>query len=423
MITVGTEPVASTAAVRDARIGRKFVGKVVSYKPYGFFVETADGHFGLVHGKNVAGWKWGQRFDRFFKFGSEVEVEVVDVEAETDRMSFACVLPSAPTAAPADEPVDSPKSIPETRQEIAERWVRENPSASQTACGWLKDELEGGPLYGPLTNVLNERFGVPIPVSYWIRRFPEFVCYSGQGDNPSDLPAVALAAKAGDVAYWNRIKRTAGDLSDAAVTRDEDVAAARRSALVLRLESKVFPGSAWIADYMKMSRGLMCGKDVYGAADVAERLAIPLLGQLGWDVSRENAALVRGGGDSFDVRLFGGAAQSGKVSVAVKCASAGVSFASVPGAVEQVLGLYNRLGGENPDARVIWTNGVEWVVFGREILALCIGILADHRGDELVAEMANPEGRSALRRVELPTEATAFGWLEAFADLADLIGR
>lgn len=431
VITVGTadgreSSSLTSTTIKDGRIGRKHRGKVVSFKPYGFFVETDDGHFGLVHGKNISGWKWGMRFDRVFKFGSEVEVTVIDVEADTDRMSFSCEMPAnGAEVAPEDAVEIVPEEsapVPKTRQEVAEQWIAENPDDSQVAADWLRTELEDGPIYGPLTNVLCERFGVPVPVSYWIRRFPEFVCYSGQGDNPCDLPAVALGAKAGDVAYWNRLKRTASELLEAR-NRKEDPAA-KLGALAVRLDRMSFPGAAWIADFQKMSEGIQRGKDVYGVSDVTERLVIPLLGQLGWDVSPSNAALVRGDATTFDVKLFGGTAQSGDVALAVKCAPAGVSFGAASGnAVEQVLGLYNRLGGNGPSAaRIAWTNGREWVLFTRELLAQCIGILAEHRGDKVLQEAGDFGPCAALRRVELPVGATPFAWLAAFADLRELIG-
>ena len=171
-------------------------------------------------------------------------------------------------------------------------------------------------------------------------------------------------------------------------------------------------------DYAETARGLEIGKTVYGRADTVERLVVPMLGELGWDVSSGNAALVRGDDSTFDVRIYGGAASSGKVALAVRCAPVGTSFASAPDAVEQVLGLYNRLGAPDPLTKVVWTNGREWVVFTRETLLECIGILAEHRGAALAAAM----DESRLRRVVLPADATPFAWLSAFADLHDAIG-
>ena len=410
----------SGATVAKYGMGRKCRGKVVNFKPYGFFVETDDGGFGLVHGRNIRGWKWGLRFDKVFRHGSEIDVEVIDVEEGTNRMSFACDMPggaAADDAAEAEVAQDDAPAAP-SRREIAEKWRDENPEKSAAAFKWLKAELEDGPLYGPLTNVLCDRFEVPVPVSQWILLFSEFTCYTGRGDNPSDLPAVALSARAGEVAYWDKIKVRNDELVENRNRGEDDTA--KFAALMRRLDAKgVFPGAKWMREYAKMAKGLAHGSDVYGRSDTVERLVIPMLGELGWDVSSANAALVRGDDSTFDVRIYGGAASSGEVSLAVRCAPAGTSFGSRSDAVEQVLGLYNQLGGSDPaSTKVVWTNGVEWVVFTRELLLECIGVLAERRGAKLAEAM---DGRY-LRSVVLPADPTPFKWLSGFADLADLIG-
>ena len=433
-ITVGApdEMKADGSAGRIAKygVGRKCRGKVVNFKPYGFFVETEDGGFGLVHGRNISGWDWSKRFDRVFRHGTEVDVTVIDIENETNRMSFSCEMPLEPAEeeppAAAEQPSVAP---PPSRREVAVKWAAENAANAQAAYDWLKTELAEGPLYGPLTNVLCDRFEVPVPVSQWIRLYPEFTCYSGQGDNPCGLPAVALAVRADSPEYWDAIKVRTEDLLEFRNRKDDGTQ--RLGALAKRLEeAAVFPSARWISDYMKTSRGLLLGKDVYGVADAVERLAIPMLGQLGWDVSSANAALVRGGNASFDIRIYGGTASSGDVSIAVRCAPTGTTFDSLRGVenvsanvVEQVLGLYNRLGGKGPSsARIVWTDGIEWVVFTRELLAECIGILAEHRGAKLMDELAEAAEVGGFRRVRFPTDATPFAWLESFADLYGLIG-
>ena len=423
-ISVGapSEVLSGGGLVAKYGVGRKCRGKVVNFKPYGFFVETDDGNFGLVHGRNVRGWRWGQRFDKVFRHGSEIEVEVVDVEEETNRLSFACEMPAgaadedgAPSAADAAEEEVQPTL---SRREIAEKWREENAGKSQAAYDWLKAELEDGPLYGPLTNVLCDRFEVPVPTSQWSLLFPDFTCSSGKGDNPSDLPAVALSARAGEVAYWDRLKVRTEDLTEFRNRGEDDTA--KFAALMRRLDEKgAFPGAKAIRAYVETAKGLVHGKDVYGRADTVERLVIPMLGELGWDVSSANAALVRGDDSTFDVRIFGGTASSGNVALAVKCAPAGTSFASQPGAVEQVLGLYNRLKGDDPAAaKVVWTNGLEWIVFTRDLLRDCIGILAERRGAKLAEAMED----RLFRRIVIPTDAAPFKWLSAFVELADVIG-
>ena len=409
------------AQVAKYGVGRKCRGRVVNFKPYGFFVETDDGGFGLVHGRNIRGWQWGLRFDKVFRHGTEVQLEVLDVEEGTNRMSFGCEMPAGYSDAVETEAADAQdedqgQSL--SRREIAEKWREENDGKSKAAYEWLKAELADGPLYGPLTNVLCDRFEVPVPVSQWILLFPDFTCYSGKGDNPSDLPAVALSSRAGEVAYWDRIKVRTEDLAESRDRRADD--SAEYAALMRRLDAKAaFPSAKWMRDYAETAKGLAQGRGVYGRADTVERLVIPMLGQLGWDVSSANAALVRGDDSTFDVRIYGGAASSGKVSLAVRCAPAGAAFDVQPDAVEQVLGLYNRIGNADPAAaKVVWTNGAEWVVFTRELLIQCIGVLAEHRGDEIAKSVDG----TLLRRVGIPADATPFKWLSAFADLHDLIG-
>ena len=399
-------------------VGRKCHGKVVNFKPYGFFVETEDGGFGLVHGRNIRGWKWWLRFDKVFRHGSEIDVEVVDIEEGTNRMSFACEMPAG-YADEVEPEIESAKDEdlppPPSRREVAEKWRGENPEKSNEAYEWLKAELTDGPLYGPLTNVLCDRFEVPVPVSQWILLFPDFTCYSGKGDNPSDLPAVALSARAGEVAYWDRIKVRNDDLVENRNRGEDDTA--KFAAQMKRLDAKgVFPSARWMRGYAETAKGLVRGKGVYGRTDTVERLVIPMLGELGWDVSSANAAFVRGDDSTFDVRIFGGAASSGKVTLAVKCAPAGTPFAA--GAVEEVLGLYNRLGAPDPLTRVVWTDGNEWIVFTRELLLECIGVLAEHRGAKLAEEM----DEKYFRRIAFPADATPFTWLSAFADLHDAVG-
>ena len=410
------------ATVAKYGTGRKCRGKVVNFKPYGFFVETEDGGFGLVHGRNIKGWKWGMRFDKVFRHGSEIEVEVVDVEETTNRMSFACEMPEDLAGA---DSLSHDAELPEeerapamTRREIAEKWRDENPEKSKAAYDWLNAELADGPLYGPLTNALCDRFEVPVPVSQWILLFSEFTCYTGKGDNPSDLPAVALSARAGDVAYWGRIKVRNDELLESRSRGEDDTA--KFAALMRRMnEGVAFPSAKWMRSYAETAKGLARGCSVYGRADTVERLVIPMLGELGWDVSQDNAALVRGDDSTFDVRIYGGAASSGKVSLAVRCAPAGAAFDDDSGEVERVLGLYNRLGGDDPaSAKIVWTDGIEWVVFTRELLLECIGVLAEHRG----AKLAEAMDEKYFRRIVVPTEASPYKWLSSFVELQDLIG-
>lgn len=384
-------------------VGRKYRGRVVNFKPYGFFVETSDGKFGLVHGKNIKGWNWSRRFDQTFAFGSEIEVTVVDIEEETNRMSFACEMP-------AQEQHETPPPV--SRKEAAQSWADENEERSRQAYDWLKNELTDGPLYGPLTTLLCDRFGVPVPASRWIRLFPDFICYSGQGDNPSELPAVALADRANDAAYWDRLKVRTDELTENRGRKTDDTAPLAE--LMRRLNDGCpFPGSRWIARYRAAAARIAAGgQGGFGACDIVERLVVPLLGELGWDVSDENEAFVRGDGLSFSVCLPG---------LVVLASPAGTDFNALRGernAVEKMLGLYNRLPAGTM-TKVVWTNGTDWIVFTGELLAGCIGILADHRGEAIMDERARGEGGRFFREISFPSEGRVSAWLTAFGDLSE----
>ncbi|MBR2941486.1 MAG: hypothetical protein IKC14_09295, partial [Kiritimatiellae bacterium] len=58
------------------------------------------------------------------------------------------------------------------------------------------------------------------------------------------------------------------------------------------------------------------------------------------------------------------------------------------------------------------------VVFARELLRQCIGVLAEHRGAALLQAMDEKD----FARVVLSPDAKPSEWLASFADLHDLLG-
>ena len=65
------------------------------------------------------------------------------------------------------------------------------------------------------------------------------------------------------------------------------------------------------------------------------------------------------------------------------------------------------------------TVAIVLIVFTRELLLECIGILAEHRGAKLAEAMDD----KYFKRVVFSSESTPFEWLSSFADLHDLIGE
>jgi small subunit ribosomal protein S1 len=68
--------------------GTKVVGKVVSITDYGAFVELEEGVEGLVHISEMSWSKKPRHPSRIVSVGSEIEVQVLKVEAETKRISL-----------------------------------------------------------------------------------------------------------------------------------------------------------------------------------------------------------------------------------------------------------------------------------------------------------------------------------------------
>lgn len=414
-------------------VGAKLHGKVVNFKPYGFFVETDEGFFGLVHGSQIKGWNWKDRFDETFKLGQEVDVEVTKVDAAAHRMAFAYEMPE-----PAAEPESQPAPPPLSYGDVARQWSADNPDASAAACAWLTAELEDGPIYGPLASVLSDRFDVPVPVSFWIRQFPDFTCFSGKGDNPSELPAVALTEKAGDLEYWRRFKAKASDLAGAKTREAEE--AAKYGPIASRLNAlAAFPGTAWVAGQIARTEALAAVGETFGPEDTTERLVVPLFEQFGWNVSPDAlspVSIVRGGRDSFALRLYAGAAGAERLAVAVACDRIGTAFReqrnlgegvqSLSGrnVIERVLGYANQQRGfVEGYTKVVWTDGREWVVFTDGALARRIGILSDRRGEAILDETRDSDVNAHFRRIVLPMSGAVLDWLAAFAELRDWLGR
>ena len=416
-------------------VGTKLHGKVVNFKPYGFFVETEQGFFGLVHGSQIKGWDWHARFDEVFKLGDEVDVEVTKVDPEAHRMAFAYEMPEGKLSAP--EPAE-PEPQPVTHDDLAREWAKDNPDASSAAHAWLLRELEDGPMYSPLANVLSDKFDVPVPVSFWIRQFPDFTCFIGKGDNPSELPAVALTEKAGDLDYWKRFKAKASDL--AAHKTTEAVDAAKFGPVAAKLNALAdFPGAGWIAGYGAVAETLSSARETFGVADTVERLVVPLLAQFGWEVSGRKLSpltLVRGDRGSFDLKLFVGQPGEERLAVAVVCDRVGTAFRELRNrgndpqqlvgrnVIERVLGYANQQRDfVEGFTKVVWTDGHEWVVFTDGALARRIGILSDRSGERILDETRENDANAHFRRIVLPMSGSTLDWLAAFAELRAWLGQ
>lgn len=102
----------------------------------------------------------------------------------------------------------SGRLTPDQQKEKALDWVKSNAEASNAAREQLNSILRAGPIHSSLLSDLKDKYGIPKPVSAWVKLWDEFVCYSGKKDSPVGQPAVAIADRKDDEAYWSSFRRT-----------------------------------------------------------------------------------------------------------------------------------------------------------------------------------------------------------------------
>lgn len=102
----------------------------------------------------------------------------------------------------------SGRLTPDQQKEKALEWVKCNAKASDDARKQLNGILEAGPIHSSLLSDLRDKYGIPKPVSAWVKLWDEFTCYSGKKDSPVGQPAIALSVRRDDQSYWKNFRRT-----------------------------------------------------------------------------------------------------------------------------------------------------------------------------------------------------------------------
>ena len=69
-------------------VGAKVVGKVARIMPFGAFIELDKHIDGLLHVSNVS-WEWLEDINQALKVGDEIEVEVLEFDAENKRITLS----------------------------------------------------------------------------------------------------------------------------------------------------------------------------------------------------------------------------------------------------------------------------------------------------------------------------------------------
>ena len=107
----------------------------------------------------------------------------------------------------------------------AKEWRDSHRETSMAAVEFLCNALACGPVHASCLGVLHEKYGIPKPVSAWVRLFPNVFKYYAAKANSYlvDTPACALVQRMNDKGYWDCFRTTlnggtSGTASDIAMS-------------------------------------------------------------------------------------------------------------------------------------------------------------------------------------------------------------
>ncbi|MBO7160517.1 MAG: S1 RNA-binding domain-containing protein, partial [Paludibacteraceae bacterium] len=90
-------------------------GKVARILPYGAFVELGDGIDGLLHISNIS-WDWLADITKAVQIGDELELQVIECDAENKRITLSRKALLTPPEVPAEKPADA-EAVEEAKEE------------------------------------------------------------------------------------------------------------------------------------------------------------------------------------------------------------------------------------------------------------------------------------------------------------------
>jgi len=93
--------------------GTIVTGKVARILPYGAFIELGDNIDGLLHISNIS-WDWLADINKAVKVGDELELQVIECDAENKRIT----LSRKALLTPPETPAEKPETVEETTEEV-----------------------------------------------------------------------------------------------------------------------------------------------------------------------------------------------------------------------------------------------------------------------------------------------------------------
>ena len=171
----------------------KTVGKVSDI--YGVFFELLPGFDALAHISNIRGLR-GRRPSAVFETGQSLPVEIIEIDESRRRVQLT-VDASGMAEVPASE-----RPPRESAYRAVELWSLNNPDKAQAAEDWLREQTKDAPMHGSRLGNLVKLFGVPRPVSAWLRWLGGYESLPPMNKYIPSHPLVAQVARMDDPAYW-----------------------------------------------------------------------------------------------------------------------------------------------------------------------------------------------------------------------------
>ena len=182
--------------VSDFKVGDKLtrtVGKVSDI--YGVFFELLPGFDALAHISNIRGLG-GRRPSSVFETGQELPVQIIEIDERRKRVQLTVDASELDGVEPVVRPIREPA------YKVVELWSMNNPEKAQAAEDWLREQTKDAPMHGSRLGELVKRFGVPRPVSAWLRWLGGYESLPPMNKHIPSHPLVVQVSRMDDPAYW-----------------------------------------------------------------------------------------------------------------------------------------------------------------------------------------------------------------------------
>ena len=183
--------------VSEFKVGDKLtktVGKVSDI--YGVFFELLPGFDALAHVSNIRGLG-GRRPSSLFETGQELPVQIIEMDERRMRVQLTVDASGMEEIASPDRPGREPA------YKVVELWSMNNPEKAQAAEDWLREQTKDAPMHGSRLGELVNLFGVPRPVSAWLRWLGGYESLPPMNKYIPSHPLVVQQSRMDDPSYWS----------------------------------------------------------------------------------------------------------------------------------------------------------------------------------------------------------------------------